>query len=109
MTLFYDADCAFCTRAAAVLARILRRVEVRPMQDVDLAGAGVDPARAQAEIPYVGPDGAVSYGSDAIARALVDGGPGTALLGRVLLLPVVSPLASRIYHLVSRIRHRPSA
>lgn len=106
MTLLYDADCGFCTRAALFGARILPRVQVRPMQDVDLPSAGVDPVRAQAEIPYVGRDGAVTYGSDAIAHALIDGGRRTALAGRVLLAPLLRLLARRVYHLVGRNRHR---
>lgn len=106
MTLLYDADCGFCTRAARLGAHVLRDVAVRPLQEADLAAAGVDPGRAQGEIPYVGPDGRVSYGSDAIGRALLDGGPRTALLGRVLLAPFLRPIAARLYRFVARHRHR---
>ena len=105
MTLLYDADCAFCTRAANVGRRILR-VDVRPMQDVDLESVGVDPHRARTEIPYVGRDHAVTYGSDAIAQALIDSGPRTAWLGRVLLVQPVRAVARRVYEFVSRHRHR---
>jgi predicted DCC family thiol-disulfide oxidoreductase YuxK len=104
--LLYDADCAFCTRAARVGARVLRGVAVQPLQDADLAALGVDPARAQAQLPYVAPDGSVSYGSDAIAHALVDAGLPAALAGRVLLVPGIRQLAHGVYHLVSRYRHR---
>jgi hypothetical protein len=81
-------------------------VAVRPLQDADLAVLGVDPARAQAQLPYVAPDSSVSYGSDAIAHALVDAGLPLALAGRVLLAPGIRQFAHGVYHLVARYRHR---
>lgn len=79
---------------------------VSPMQSVDLSSIGVDPVRAGAEIPYVSRDGAVTYGSDAIASAMIDGGGWTRLVGRVLLLPPIRFLARRLYRVVARHRHR---
>ena len=76
------------------------------MQAVDLPSIGVDPVRAQAEIPYVSRGGVVTYGSSGIARAMVDGGRWVSLIGRALLLPFVRVLARWVYSLVARHRHR---
>lgn len=104
--LLFDADCAFCTRSAGVAKRLFRNVDVRPMQAMDLVALGVDPARAAVEIPYVGRDGAVAYGSDAIAQAFIDDGRRTAWLGRLLLSLPFRGVARSIYRFVSRHRHR---
>lgn len=105
MKLLYDGDCGFCTRSANRIAPHLRGVEVRPLQSVDLLNLGVDPDRAMVEIPYVGRDGAVTYGSEAIANALADGGPRTRLLGRLMLSFPARNLAARIYPIVANHRH----
>ncbi len=52
--LLYDAECGFCTRAAHWVRRQLPvDVDVLALQSVDLAALGVDPGRAEREIPFV--------------------------------------------------------
>ncbi|MEO6703691.1 MAG: DCC1-like thiol-disulfide oxidoreductase family protein [Jatrophihabitantaceae bacterium] len=106
MTLLYDADCGFCTRAARLGARVLRGVQIRSLQSVELAALDVDPVRAAAEIPFRSTNGEISYGSDAIAAALIAAGRPQAWLGRLLLAYPLRPLARAGYRLVARNRHR---
>jgi len=106
VTLLYDGDCAFCTRMARLGTRLVPSVALRPLQSVDLEDVGVDEPRAQTEIPFVTADGAVSYGSDGIANALIANGRRTAWIGRLLLTRPVRPIARRVYRFVARHRHR---
>lgn len=134
--LLYDADCGFCTRSANWLRRRHLGVSIEPLQRAGLRALGVDPERAQREIPFVVGDAAaiaghlktaasgagaatsepaltrtaarpsVSYGARAIARALLTGGPGWRVVGWVLLHPPVVWLAGPAYVLIARNRHR---
>jgi predicted DCC family thiol-disulfide oxidoreductase YuxK len=104
--LLYDADCGFCTRTALWGARLVPNVSIRAMQDVDLSALGVDPVRAEAEIPYVTTDGGVTYGSEAIACALIDNGGWPSSVGRVLLARRVRPAARTMYRFIARHRHQ---
>ena len=78
----------------------------------DLAALGVDPVRARREIPFVSDDSGtprhttVSYGAEAVAWALLTGGPGWRLVGRLLLHPPLSWPARAVYVLVAANRHR---
>jgi len=80
----FDADCGFCERAARLAPRFRLDTNVRALQDVDLAGLGVDPARAARELPFVTADGDVVYGHRAVAAALLTGRPPIRLVGRIL-------------------------
>jgi len=106
VTLYYDADCAFCTRVGLASQDRLRGVEVVPMQSVDLAGLGIDPTRAWREVPFRSTNGEVSYGSDAMANALVASGGLHALAGRVMLVWPVSILARLVYLVVAKYRYK---
>lgn len=106
--LLYDADCGFCTRAARVSTRVLRSVTTTPMQSFDLASLGVDTARASKEIPFRSRTGRVSYGSEAIADALIANGGAVAVAGRVLRLWPISAVANYVYRVVARNRYRLS-
>jgi len=65
------------------------------MQDVDLAGLGVDARRADRELPFVGADGEVAYGHRAVAGALLTGNRALALAGRLLASSLLDrPLAA---------------
>jgi predicted DCC family thiol-disulfide oxidoreductase YuxK len=105
VTLLYDGDCGFCTRAARLADRALS-VDVVPLQTVDLAALGVDANRAREELPFRAATGEVSYGSDAIAAALIATGGLRAWLGRVMLARPVRIVARAAYRLVSRNRGR---
>ncbi len=104
--LLYDADCGFCTRVAGLAPRMGLAVRVRPLQDEDLASLGVDVERATRELPFVGTRGGVSYGHQAVARALMTGGLWWRTVGRLVgSRPARRPM-SAIYHWVAR--HRGS-
>lgn len=113
-TLLYDADCGFCTQSAHWLRRRHLGAAIEPLQRADLITLGVDAERAAREIPFVsghpGQEGetgtTVSYGAEAIARALLTGGPGWRLAGGLMLRPPIAWLAAPIYSLVAANRHR---
>ncbi len=67
---------------------------------------GITAEQARAAVQWVAPDGAVSSGSDAIAAALRSAGAPWPVLGRVLVLPLVSVLARAAYRVVSANRQR---
>lgn len=104
--LLYDADCGFCTRSAGWLRRLGLRADVQPLQHADLQALGVDPVRAQRELPFVSPWGEVSYGAEAIGRALQTGpGPWRAV-GWLVAHPPVLWLARPVYAVVAAHRHK---
>lgn len=76
------------------------------MQSHDLASLGVDAQRAQREVPFVGGDGSVAWGSAAIALSLKRCGMPWTLLGDALRLPLVRAASRAAYALVARNRHR---
>ena len=104
--LLYDADCGFCTRAASVVPRLRLAVGVCALQSVDLSALGVDPARAERELPFVAASGAVSYGHLAIANALSTGPLPARVVGSVLRAPGLSRIFAALYALVAANRHR---
>ncbi|HEX2903697.1 MAG TPA: DUF393 domain-containing protein [Jatrophihabitans sp.] len=106
MSLYYDADCGFCTRVAGLLQRSWRRVEVVPMQSVDLPALGIDPVRAQAEIPFRSATGLVSYGSDAFAAAAAAAGGPWRWVGAPLARPPLRLVARPAYRWIARHRHQ---
>ncbi|MFT4216196.1 MAG: DUF393 domain-containing protein [Micropruina sp.] len=109
MTLLYDADCGFCTASANWLGRRRLGAPIEPLQRADLVALGVDPARAEREIPFVERTAAgtrVSYGHVAIGRALATGRFPWRVLGWLLVHPPLSWLAGPAYALVARNRHR---
>lgn len=105
--LLYDADCGICTRAAGVLGRLRLAYRILPLQAVDLVERGVDPARAEKEMPSIGPAGEVRYGVAAIAAALRSSAwPPVRLAGAALTAPGIAPLARLGYATVARNRWR---
>lgn len=103
MTLYYDADCGFCTRTALWLGRWLT---VAALQASDLGAVGIDPVRAEREIPAVLASGEVRYGAAAFAAALASGPWWLRPLGAALNLPGVRWLGQRVYLRVAANRHR---
>ena len=104
--LVYDGDCAFCTSCARLLERIGPGARVVPWQLTELEPLGISPAQAQAAVRWVGTDGTVRSGHEAIAAALASCGPPWRALGQAMLAPGVSWLAARTYRLVAANRHR---
>lgn len=105
--LLYDGDCAFCTSCAQLVEkRIKPDAAVLPWQFADLEELGVSKEQAAAAVQWVGIDGAVHSGHKAVAAMLGASGPIARALGRLLLLPGISPLAARAYKLIAASRQR---
>jgi predicted DCC family thiol-disulfide oxidoreductase YuxK len=104
--LLYDGDCAFCTSSAHLLERIGPEAEIVAWQLTDLANLGVSEERAAEAVQWVGGDGAVRSGHEAIAAVLSTAGQPWRLTGRALLLPGVSWAAAKAYRLIADNRHR---
>jgi predicted DCC family thiol-disulfide oxidoreductase YuxK len=104
--LLYDGDCAFCASCARALQRLAPEAEIVPWQHTDLTGLGVTEEQAATAVQWVGADGAVRSGHEAIAATLSSAGPIWRLVGRLLLLPGSSWMAAKAYRLVADNRHR---
>lgn len=105
--LVYDGDCAICSSSVRALERwVRRRPTVVPWQRTDLVALGLTPAQCEEAVQFVDVDGSVASAQFAVARTLLVGGRGWALLGRVMLLPGVRWLAGVVYRWVARNRHR---
>lgn len=105
--LVYDGDCAFCTTSVRLLERWVRpRCTVTPWQFTDLGDLGVTRARAIHEALWITPDGTVHGGAQAVAKALLSARGPWAVVGAVLRLPPVRPLAHAVYRLVADNRDR---
>ena len=107
MVLVYDGDCGFCAWVAALGLRVLpARVSVVPFQQADLPALGLSLPEAETAVQWVAPGGPAVAGHRAIAAWLIASGFPWSVAGRMLLLPGVSFLAGRIYHLIAVNRHR---
>ena len=105
--LVYDGDCAFCTSSARLLQRWTRsRAEFVPWQFTDLDALGTTPARAQREVLWVGPDGRIAGGAQAVARLLIDAGRGWTVPGVLMRVPPLRWVAHLVYRAVAVNRHR---
>jgi predicted DCC family thiol-disulfide oxidoreductase YuxK len=105
--LIFDGDCGFCTRCANFVARRMPTgADVQPWQQVDLAAYGVSEERTQHEVVWVGADGEVAGGIDAVAQVLQDSGGVWAVPGQVLRVPPFRWIGHRLYRLVADNRYR---
>ena len=105
--LVFDGDCAFCTRSVRfVEKRIRRRPDIRSWQSLDLESLGLSQAQCEEAVQWVGTDGERASAHVAVARTLVHGGKGWAVLGRGLVLRGVEAVAGVVYRWVARNRHR---
>lgn len=105
--LVFDGACGFCTRCVDWLARIDpdQRIEVHPWQGEGvLERFGLTRAQAEASVWLISGE-RVRSGIHAVAAA-IDIARGTRLLGSVVALPVVEPVAQYGYHWVARHRGR---
>lgn len=102
----FDGDCAFCTSCARLLERIGPEAEIAAWQVSDLDELGVTAAQAEQAVRWIGPDGTVRSGHEAIAAALGTAGAPWRIAGRTLVLSGISPLAAAVYRLIARNRQR---
>jgi predicted DCC family thiol-disulfide oxidoreductase YuxK len=102
----YDGDCSFCTSCATfVERRIPSRAEVVPWQFADLDALGLTQEQAEQAVQWVGTDGTVASGPDAIALLLRDAGRLWRVPGTALQLPPVRLAAWPAYRWVANHRH----
>ena len=105
-TFVYDGDCSFCTSCAQFIERrIPSRAAVVPWQFADLPSLGLTQAQAEEAVQWVGADGTVASGPDAIALLLRDAGRLWALPGRALQSGLVRWAAWPAYRWVADHRH----
>ncbi len=101
----YDADCGFCTRSAEFLER-RSDCEVRPWQSLDLAAVGLTEQDVTTAAYWVEDGRTPRRGARGIAAALRScRGVGYRLLGRLIDLPPVRPVAAWVYGLVAKYRY----
>lgn len=107
--LLYDGDCAFCSSCARLIERQIRpSAAVATSQLADLDELGVTEEQAAEALQWVGADGVVRSGHEAVAAMLGTARRPWRLVGRLMLLPGISPLAAAIYRLVAaNRRHLP--
>ncbi len=104
--LVFDGDCAFCTSCARLLERIGPEAEIVAWQVADLDELGITAVEAAEAVQWIGTDGTVRSGHEAIAAVLARAGRPWRIAGRTLLLPGVSRVAAAGYRLIARNRHR---
>jgi predicted DCC family thiol-disulfide oxidoreductase YuxK len=104
--LVFDGDCGFCTDCVRALERIGPRAEIVAWQLADLPALGLTAEQASAAVQWVGADGGIRAGHEAIAAALISAGGAWRQLGRLLLAPGVTWGAARAYRLVADNRYR---
>lgn len=105
-TFVYDGDCAFCTSCAAFIERrVPTHAAVVPWQFADLDALGLTVAQVESAVQWVGTDGTVASGPDAIALLLRDAGRLWRLPGTALQIPPVRLAAWPAYRWVADHRH----
>lgn len=101
--LLYDADCAFCTRAAFWAADHLK-VAVQPWQSTDLDDVGLTQDECERAVQWVTAGQVARSGGAAVAEALTHGPRAWPYLGATLSLQPIAPFVEQIYQRVARHR-----
>ncbi|WP_419919035.1 thiol-disulfide oxidoreductase DCC family protein [Candidatus Poriferisocius sp.] len=105
--LVYDGNCGFCTATAHwVERRLSGRNRIIPAQQADLEALGLTTEDVARSAWWIGPDGTRADEHLCIGEALRAMSGPWPLLGRLLTLKPISPLARPLYRLVARNRHR---
>ena len=105
-TFVYDGDCAFCSSCATFIERrIPTRATVVPWQFADLDALGLSREQVEKAVQWIGTDGTVSSGPDAIALLLRDAGRLWQVPGTALRLAPIRLAAWPAYRWVANHRH----
>ncbi len=105
--LVYDGDCGFCTATVRWAERRLSDgYRIVSSQQADLDALGLTDEDVARSAWWIDPDGTHSDEHRCIAKALRAMSAPWPVLGRVLTLRPVSPLARRLYRLVADNRSR---
>ncbi|GAA3984448.1 hypothetical protein GCM10023085_78240 [Actinomadura viridis] len=105
--LVYDGDCGFCTASVRFAERrIPTAAEPVPYQLADLAALGTTAERAAREVVWVGRDGRVRGGAQAIAALLIEAGGAWRPLGLLARVPPFRWIAHGLYRLAAANRQR---
>ena len=105
----YDGSCRFCIANAERLVRWSKPGSLRLVSSADpgnLAGLpGVDPEKRDRAIQFIGRNGRISSGAEAIARAL-NTRPAWRLVTWVYWAPILRQLIDLAYRVVAANRYR---
>jgi predicted DCC family thiol-disulfide oxidoreductase YuxK len=104
--LYFDGDCGFCSSVARKTQRLRLDIQIETLQSVDLVSLGIDPAIAERMIPLLSPNGDVTYGHKAIAKALETGPWYWVQVGHLLESSILKKPAATTYAFLARHRHR---
>jgi predicted DCC family thiol-disulfide oxidoreductase YuxK len=111
-TVIYDGQCRFCVKSKERIERLSRSdksasVRFIPYQSAEAEQVlGPDYRPGRPDVAYlIGIDGNVHQGLDAILPLLL-GIRGGSLLMALLRMPVLKPVAHRLYRFIARNRYR---
>lgn len=105
-TLVFDGECGFCRCSADFLRRRVQpNCEIVAWQSANLATLGLTPERCSEAVQWVS-EGRTFSGARAIAGVLKTGAPMWRVLGGLIDLPPLRPVAGAVYRLVARNRSR---
>ena len=107
--LVFDGDCGMCSTSAELVERRLRRdvadFDVAPSQRLDLAALGLTPEECDEALQWVGADGAITSGHEAIASCLRASRWWARPLGHLITAPGARIVARVAYRWVASHRH----
>ena len=103
--LVFDGDCGMCTTCADLVVRRLRGspddYDVAPSQRLDLPSLGLTRQECDESLQWVGADGAIASGHDAVAAVLIASRWWVRPAGVALRLPGLHALAGLTYRWVA--------
>ena len=104
--LIFDGDCAFCTSSVRFIERRIRRhPRIQSWQRSDLAELGLTQEQCETAVQLI-ENGRVTSAHVAVARVLIYGRRGWAVLGYLLLVPGIKQIAGVAYRWVETNRDR---
>lgn len=105
--LIFDGDCAICTRCADFArARLATEYEVKPWQRLDLSEFALSVDDVTTAVYWVDDKGTNHRGHTGVAKTAIAMGGIYGLVGRVLLVPPFSWIASVVYKVIAKNRDK---